>query len=65
MHPTAARQAWEEAVYHAIETQLEVCRSDAQALVGPQTHILDGAWLAGLSPASTANLIIEHATPRR
>lgn len=65
MYPPAERQAWEDAVYHAIETELKVCRSDAQALVGPHIRILDGAWHAGLSPASTATLLIEQTTPRR
>lgn len=59
------RLAWEDAVYLAIETRLEVCRSDAQALVGPQENTLEGSWIVGLSPEATASLLIDNATPRR
>lgn len=65
MPPTPNRLEWEEAVYLSIETQLEVCRSDAQALVEAREHSLEDAWQTGLSPETTAHLLIIHATLRK
>lgn len=65
MPPKPDRLEWEEAVYLSIETQLEACRSDAQAFVEVREHSLEDAWQAGLSPETTAHQLINHATPRR
>lgn len=65
MHTPQDRLAWEDAVYLAIETRLEVCRSDAQALVEPQEDVLEGCWIIGISSDATATLLIENSTATR
>lgn len=56
---SAERVKWEEAVYDAIETDYEVSRSDAQAIVEAESDALESAWREELSPEDAAILIME------
>ena len=59
MTTNASRLAWDEAVYAALETEGDLCRSDAQGLADAHADVVEGAWLSGLSPEASARLLLD------
>ena len=63
MQPLLRFVHWEEDLLSALETDLQVCRSDAQGIAEAQQDLVREAWNSGLSARETANRIIQSTHP--
>lgn len=63
MQPLSRFVHWEEDLLSALETDLQVCRSDAQGIAEAQQDLLREAWNTGMSARETANRIIQSTRP--
>lgn len=63
MQPLLRFVQWEEDLLSLLETDLEVCRSDAQGIADAKQALVRDAWNSGLTAREAANQIIHAATP--
>jgi uncharacterized protein YigA (DUF484 family) len=62
MQPLLKLLRWEEDIISLLETNLQVCRSDAQGILDAQSSLLRQAWKDQKTPRQTADLIIQLST---
>lgn len=64
MQPLLRFVHWEEDLLSALETDLQVCRSDAQGIAEAQQDLVREAWNTGLTACEAANRIIQSTHPK-
>lgn len=62
MQPLLKLLRWEEDILSLLETELQVCRSDAQGILDAQSALIRQAWKDHKTPRQTADLIIHLST---
>lgn len=62
MQPLLKLLRWEEDILSLLETELQVCRSDAQGILDAQSSLLRQAWKDHQTSRQTADLIIQLST---
>lgn len=62
MQPLLKLLRWEEDILSILETDLQICRSDAQGMLDAQNPLIRQAWKDRTTSRQTADLIIQLST---